>query len=82
MNLLTLKEAAAQFRRSPKVFARHVRATGVPFVRLGRSMLFDPEVVASYLTTAVADDGKPVVFSPLVKRAGKGSRFAEEVGVA
>jgi hypothetical protein len=81
MNLLTLKEAAAQFRRSPKVFARYVRATGVPFVQIGRSMLFDPEVVASYLTTTVAEDAKPVSFRPLVKRAGKGSRFATEVGL-
>jgi 2,4-dienoyl-CoA reductase-like NADH-dependent reductase (Old Yellow Enzyme family) len=81
MNLLTLKEAAAQFRRSPKVFAKHVRATGVPFVQIGRSMLFDPDVVATHLTTTASDDAKPALFRPLVKRAGKGSRFATEVGL-
>jgi hypothetical protein len=83
MDLLTLKEAAAKFRRSPKVFARHVRQAGIPFVQMGNRMLFDPAVIVTYLTTSVFEtDTKTILFSPVVKRAGKTSRFARDVGVA
>jgi excisionase family DNA binding protein len=82
MDLLTLKEAAKQFRRSPKVFARHVRANGIPFVQMGNRMLFDPTVIVAYLTTSVEPSGKTILFSPVVKRGSKASRFARDVGVA
>jgi hypothetical protein len=49
---------------------------------MGNRMLFDPAVIVAYLTTSVQPSGKAILFCPSVKRAGKASRFARDVGVA
>ena len=50
MPKLTLAEIAAQYRKTPKTFSRHVAKLGIPHDLIGRSMLFNPaEVEAHFL---------------------------------
>lgn len=44
-SLLTLAEAAAQLRISPKTLRRMVKAGGVTAIRIGRQLRFDREIL-------------------------------------
>lgn len=81
MQLLTLSEMAAKYKRTPKTFSRYVKLYSIPYEPLGRSMMFDPVAVSNHLAAVRASE-------PVAKRSVRysrkkvvGSRFAEAVGI-
>jgi hypothetical protein len=79
--LLTLSEMAAKLNRTAKTFKRHVDALGIPHVRLGSSLMFDPVAVLNHLAAQrEAKREKRSVGRRTVKKAPS-SRFAERLGI-
>lgn len=81
MQLKTLAEMAAKYRKSTKTFRRQVIAENIPHEKLGRSMLFDEVAVSAYLHAKATEPKPNVVRFPTRKMKKRTSRFAEAVGV-
>lgn len=46
---LTLAEIAKEYKRTPRTFRKYVLDLGVPYILLGKSMMFDPAKVEAFL---------------------------------
>lgn len=78
---MTLKQIAALYNKTPKTFARHVRALKIPHEKLGRSMIFDPVAVSAHLSAKFEPDNI-LKFKPKgIKSRTRKSKFAEAIGL-
>ncbi len=57
--LLTLSEMSAQLNTCTKAFRQHVNKQKIPYVMVGRRLMFDRDVVVAHLTKNPTDKQKP-----------------------
>lgn len=80
---MTLKEIASKYDRTPKTFRKYVLELGIPHVRLGRSMIFDPGKVERFLEGKTLSPVRTLDLSdkkPAKSQYNTGSRFVGVLG--
>jgi spore germination cell wall hydrolase CwlJ-like protein len=80
MQKLTLAEMAAEYKKTPKTFKKHVLALGIPHEELGAAWYFNPIEVSNYLRKVRTEEHSRVNVLPITKRKGRkivSQKFAE-----
>lgn len=84
MNRIDLHEIAKIYRKHPKTFLRYVRKLNIPHIKLGGSMLFDPNQVERFLEEVT--QAQPLLpdlsAKPLPKKRTTPTRQAERARYA
>ena len=75
--LLSLDEMAGMLKKSSRRFRVIIQKKQIPYIRVGNTMLFQPEKVIEHLTTT-DDQRKPLPKAPIPPKRG---RFAKELGL-
>lgn len=75
---LSLDEMAERLRISPRTFRRYIPKLNIPFIRIGRTMVFDPAKVELYLE-CTETEVKPV--KRAVTRFPVVNKYAERLGL-
>ena len=74
---LSLSQMAERLKISPRTLRRHIPKLNIPFIRVGRTMLFDPVKVELYLECT--ETGTPSLRTP--SRVPVVNKYAERLGL-
>lgn len=78
MERLSLSEMAERLKISPRTLRRHIPKLNIPFIRVGRTMVFDPAKVELYLE-CTENEARPV--RKVSSRVPVVNKYAERLGL-
>lgn len=90
MNRIDLHEISKSYRKHPTTFLRYVKKLNIPHIKLGGTMLFDPDQVERYLEEVTMASQPPEIdlsAKPLQKKkttrksGAQRSRYADLLGL-